>query len=328
MRKIKKETIVIEFFSFITQQMMINNISDPSDVKVTLSSFQEYINKKNGIELQSRQHIYQQLRTYAREHSIGLLYEKISQDDFYLSVFPVKNYREKYFLHMGLKLALAHGAYDLIMHLCKEKINIGTALSVYLSAGTLSPYLANIFFERKDNAFDIFTCNLGVVESYLKHYETLQHISLYTRFGKIHADTLALLEENIDKYANTTFDAIVGGSGFIDKTGIYTWSMEENKYKKNIFSIIQGIKILPLTTFEFGDIHATPKSRHCQYKYAHLDDFDYIIIPSVTDTEFVQEKLKKFSFNECVINYYTYKVFRNTNSKKSLSMIETWNQLE
>ncbi len=309
-RKIKQQQIITELFGFITQQMIQNNTANPLDVRISLNEFETHLNARLGTQLRSTQHIYQQIRAYERARFVKL-YKRLPNNvgDIVLSINDATTYQAKSFLHVGLKLALAHGLYDRISHLY-EKEQRKHALNIYFSAGTESLYLARRLLENYQHPLNIYTHNLGIIQAYLQDCIHLKHIHVYTRFGAINQETYTILEGTEDLYAKTSFDVIIGSTAYIDKNGLFIESEEENHYKREAYSIMQGLRILVLTLFEFA---ADPNV--VQHKYANVEDFDYIIVPSKKLIDKFRTQLDALPF-ETIISYYTYEVLeqkgRNT----------------
>lgn len=312
MSKIKKKQIIVELFSFITRSLIKQNVDDPLSIVVSLKEFTEYLNEKLSVNITSTQHIYQQIRLYERENCTPIFKKLPSAEksDIFVSLIQCQGYQDKLFLHIGLKLAIANGAYDLMCNLY-ERVMPMRPLNIYLSAGTESYYLAQLLFEKYKYELNIYTHNLGIISNFLDNYFHLKNINIYSRFGMVHKETVTLLEQPKDLYGSTKFDIVIGTASFADKKSLYIESEEENKYKKQIYDSIKGPRMLLLTTFEFL---IPAKAR--KYKYADIDSFDYMVVPSDIVTIEFGKMLKLLPF-ENFIKYYTYEILKkkSTTSK-------------
>lgn len=124
--------------------MIKKNIFNPLEANISLNEFEDYINEKLGAHIHSVSHIYQQIRSYERGQHIRLFKKKSSpKNDIILSLIKASDFRNKLFLHIGLKMTIANGAYDLIEHLYE---NTYRPLNIYLSAGSESYYFAQRLF--------------------------------------------------------------------------------------------------------------------------------------------------------------------------------------
>lgn len=304
--KIKKKQIFIELYSYISHIMLEQNIINPCKVSISLKAFAIYLNEKIDTHLESVQHIYQQIRLFERTSFVKMFQRIETNDkkDIVLQLISCETYEDKLFLHIGFKIVLSNGALGLINELYEFEQK-KRPLNIYLSAGTEAYYLAEVLFENYKHEVNIYTHNLGIIQNFSQKYMHLEHLNLFTRFGKFHKASFTILENIEDAYENVEFDFILGTTSYIDNKGLYIESKTECEYKKGVYNTLKGIKVQMLTMFEF-DIPKNIK----KYKYAGIEDFDYIIVMSEKYiTAKRRKKLDVFPF-ESMIKSYAYEVLK------------------
>lgn len=307
--KIKKKQIIIELFNYITNGMVKRDIFSPLEMNISLTEFEIFINEKLNTRINSIQHIYQQIRSYERENHLHLfdkvrLKESGKKNDIVLRLSKGHNYQYKLFLHAALKNAVATGTYDLLMNL----YNTGEPMNLYLSAGSESYYFVDHLYKQAQDLqmqINLYTHNLGIIQNFITKNLHLKNIKMFTRFGMVIPNELALFEGTRDHYAEVDFHAIIGSMTYIDDEGaLYIESEEEHKYKKNIFEVLKGPRILLMTMFEYN-IPADIK----KYQYSHVNEFEYIVAPSEQMVNKHRQRLKKLPFSTS-IKYYNYEVLK------------------
>lgn len=253
------------------------------DIAISVEEIQAHLKERFGVEYNSSQWIFTQLRRY--EDEIGArLFEKRSSKttkDVKLALYPrMLEFVQKQHLHVPQKIRAANGVYDKINSLLNTSPS-SRRTRVFLGAGSTMYHLANIFIERQlqdARSFTLHTHNAGVLPILFSQQVDHSRIDVSVCGGILDPVTHTLLGNPETMLGEKEFDFIIQGTSRISKGNLYIESRKEQLVKAAILHGCRGCKILVLTKHEFNE-----EPIEGVQPYGKLTDYDYIIVPRTLD---------------------------------------------
>ena len=249
------------------------------DITIPMEEIQAHLKDRFGVEYNSSQWIFTQLRRY--EDEIGArLFEKVPSRQgtgFNLSLFPkMHEFVQKQHLHVPQKIRSANGVYDKINSLISSQHG-SKRTKVFLGAGSTMYHLANIFVERQQqdtHSFILYTHNAGILPVLFSQKVDHSRLDVAVCGGTLDPVTHTLLGDPETMLGDKEFDFIIQGTSRVCGSNLYIESRKEQMVKKAILHGCRGCKILVLTKHEFKD-----EPIKGEQPYGKLTDYDYVVVP-------------------------------------------------
>jgi DeoR/GlpR family transcriptional regulator of sugar metabolism len=289
------------------------------EIELPIEQIREHLKTKYGVEYNSGQWIYTQLRRY--EEEIGVrLFRKIRsrRAPQYFSVAvhdQMIQFYQKQHLYVSDKIKVANGVYDKVRNAASE-LEGERAVRLLLGAGSTVYHLAQIIADKSsedETRFEICTHNLGSLQTLLGHNVNYDRITVSILSGTVDPVTYTIVGADTSLATDTVFDFIIQGTSCVYDGQLFIESHTERGVKQSILQKCRGTKILVLTKHEFLE-QPIPGIE----PYGSVRDYDYVVVPRSASEGVVKKQYeRRFELYESMLvpeilnwNYSIYRVSR------------------
>ncbi len=314
--RLKKDALVMKIFRFLSDVYEQSDRESIWEIEVPIEEVREALRASSGVEYNSNQWIFTQLRRYEDEIGVKLFRKLPGGKDgtgFSLAIHDeMVQFYQKQHLYVTQKIKVANGVFDKIMH---ETRFIGKErpIRVLLGAGSTVYHLADILAEKSwedERQYAIYTHNVGSLQTLLNHNVNYSRITVSILAGTIDPVTCTVVGSDLTLFTGTPFDFIVQGTSCIHDGNLYIESREEREIKHAILFRCRGVKILVLTKHEFSD-----QPLENVEPYGSIADYDYVVVPRSPGDEKPRKRYEKrfeqyLDILEPEIMNWNYSIFR------------------
>ena len=281
--RLKREDLVMEVFSIISEVFEQSDEETIWDVSVPMPIIREHLSKRHGSTYSSDQWLQTQLKRYEKDLGVKLFRRDkcLRQDnerEWRLSLHTdMVDFYQKQHLYVTEKIKVANGTYHFICRKARSASQYSGPCTVLLGAGSTVYHLATIFAEDSystDLSFCLYTHNAGFIQKLLNSSVNYDRLSLRPIGGTLEPVTRTLLTTDLESIISTDFDVVVQGTSCVCDGKLYIESEVESHMKASILRECAGTKILVSTKHEFTD-HPLPNTE----PYGNLSEYDYLIVP-------------------------------------------------
>lgn len=298
--RLRRKDLVMKVFYFFSEEYEAGEKESIWDLEIPMSDIREYLLTQHGVSYNSNQWIYTQLRRYEDEIGVKLFKKDRNgggRDNFSIAIHEnMIQFYQKQHLYVSQKLKVVNGVYDLIRHEAHLRM-ISRPIRLLLGAGSTVYHLADILARNSwtdQDRYDIYTHNLGSLQSLLNHTVNYDKISLSILSGTIDPVTYTIEGTETGFFSEKSFDFIIQGTSCVYDGELYIESHQEYEIKRAILHQCEGTKILVLTKHEF---HDSPLEN--TQPYGKISDYDFVVVPRrVRDTG--HRKKYDLRFEECL----------------------------
>ena len=291
--RLKREELVMEVFSLISEEYERSDKETIWDICVPLSTIRMRLSERHDTHYSSDQWLQTQLKRYEDEMGVRLFQRTKdhagtgTRQPTLSLVREMVDFYQKQHLYVTEKIKVANGAYDFVsrkhLSLPGRPNNPDLPCSILLGAGSTVYHLATLFAQgshREERRYRIYTHNAGFMQKLLNSSVNFARVSLVALGGELEPVTRTLLSTNLDQVRNEPLDFVVQGTSCVCDGMLYIESSREAAVKSSILHECPGCKLLVCTKHEFSE-QPLPNTE----PYGKLTDYDYVVVPHSPDRE-------------------------------------------
>jgi DeoR/GlpR family transcriptional regulator of sugar metabolism len=278
--RLKRRDLVTKVFYLLSEVYERSDKESIWDIELPIEQIRQYLKRTYGVEYNSNQWVYTQLRRY--EEEIGVkLFRKVRRPDsphhFSLAIHDrMIQFDQKQHLYVSDKIKVANGVFDKIRNAAAEW-HRDRPVRLLLGAGSTVYHLARILAEKsweEETRYTILTHNLGSLQTLLDHNVNYDRIAVSLMSGSIDPVTYTIVGADPALFTGTEFDFIIQGTSCVYQGLLFIESHAERGIKQAILKKCRGTKILVLTKHEFLEQPIADTE-----PYGSIEDYDYLVIP-------------------------------------------------